>query len=175
MRKPILAGSLLALLLGGCSGKANDSSPTPLNTPSAVSTPVDSSQNITIVTPTPSAYPRELPEDSAVLVESFGEIQLGSRQGDYLVYLQAKEMVDIGLTKRGNPAFATGASSTSPDFVGDVNKLLAENPEFTEPLGRVLDAYIEQTYTVPEGDEDPLGRSPEFLERAKKLKDSLKS
>ena len=175
MRKPILAGSLLALLLGGCSGKANDSSPTPLDTPSAVSTPVDSSQNITIVTPTPSAYPTELPEDSAALVSSFSEIKLGSRQGDYLVYLQAKEMVDIGLTKRGNPAFATGANSTSPDFVGDVSRLLAENPEFREPLERVLDAYIEQTYIVPDGDEDPLGRSPEFVEQAKKLKDSLNS
>ena len=175
MKKPIVAGSLLALLLGGCSGKANDSSPTPLSTPSSVSTPADSSQNITIVTPTPSAYPSEMPEDSAVLVESFGEIQLGSRQGDYLVYLQAKEMIDIGLTKRGNPAFATGANSSSPDFAGDVNKLLTENPEFTEPLKRVLDAYLDQTYTVPEGDEEPLSRSPEFVEQAKTLRDSLKS
>ena len=175
MRKPIVAGSLLALLLGGCSGKANDSSPTPLSTPSSVSTPVGSNQTITIVTPTPSAYPSELPEDSAVLVDSFGEIKLGSRKGDYLVYLQVKDMIDIGLTKRGNPAIATGASSPSPDFVGDVTNLVAGNPEFTEPLGRVLDAYLDQTYTVPEGEEDPLSRSPEFIEQVKELRDSLKS
>jgi len=162
-----------ALLLSGCTGTPSSTDPTPDNTPAAVETPSSPEGTVTVITPTPSVYPNELPEDSAALVKSFGEVKLGSRAGDYLVYLTVKENVDIGFTKRGNPAFATGANSTSPAFGEDVAKILKENGEFTEPLKRVLEAYVNESYSVPEGEQDPLSHQAEFVEQVKAVQGSL--
>ena len=170
--KLLIASALI--LSCGCNNSPETS---PTTSPSVEATPTTSVSaeggKVTIITPTPSVYPDEPTEGKAQLVNFFNEVLLGSRAGDYQVFLKADDYLGIDFIKSGNPAFSSGTNSTMLNMTEQMNKELAEHPEFKVPLTYVLDAYLSGSYEVKEGT-DPLKRSDELLQKAEELKAAMK-
>lgn len=146
--KPLILTLLCAVILTACSNPGAQPTATPSAEPDL--------GTVTIVTPTPGAYPHEPPEGSAGFTTFMGQTYLGSRQGDHLVLLSPE--LDLQLIKRGNPAFATGGTKWS-----EIDKTLEENPDFKGPLKLVLETYLTKELG------EPLVYKPEFEATAKDI------
>ncbi len=94
--------------------------------------------------PVATATPVAQAEGSASVTKAFGETVLAAKNGSYQVQLKpVGEALDIALIKSGgvgDPAFSTGASSTSSGFQETIKGQVAKHPEFREPLHKVLEA-----------------------------------
>ncbi|MCA9795181.1 MAG: hypothetical protein KC910_25405, partial [Candidatus Eremiobacteraeota bacterium] len=128
--KLLIPTLLWVLILTACSRPP--STPSETASPLAIETAEPDLGTVTIVTPTPGAYPDEPPEGSAAFTTFFDQTYLGSRKGDYVVLLSPG--FDFQLIKRGNPAFSTGGTKWS-----ELENTLKENPDFKEPLKLVLE------------------------------------
>ena len=157
------------LFLNGCSNTPATPAGTATTTPSPVATVTTQNPKMTIITPTPSVYPKEPGEGSVELVNFFNELCLGSKSGPHLVFLTDDDLLTIDLIKQGNPAFSTGSNSSMLNMEEKILEIVAETPEFKDPLILVLDSYVKGSYEVKEG-QDPLKRTEEFLGEARDLR-----